>query len=71
MLAPRHVLLIAPKKDHNFQAASVDRITAAAREVFKLYGHPDRLRVEHPDCEHDFPDEMRELAYRQIDAVLR
>jgi dienelactone hydrolase len=70
-LAPRHVMIVAPKKDHNFQAASVDRIAAAAREVYKLYGHPERLRVEHPDCEHDFPDEMRELAYRQIDAVLQ
>ena len=70
-LAPRHVLIIAPKRDHNFQAASVDRIAASAREVYKLYGHPERLRVEHPDCEHDFPDEMRKLAYEQLDAVLR
>jgi hypothetical protein len=70
-LAPRHVLIVAPKKDGNFQAASVDRIAAAAREVYKLYGHADRLRIEHPDCEHDFPDDMRELAYRQIDALLR
>ena len=23
----------------------------------------DRLRVEHPDCEHDFPPEMREMTY--------
>ncbi len=71
VLAPRHVLIIAPKRDHNFQAASVDRIAAAASEVYKLYDHPERLRVEHPDCEHDFPDEMRELAYEQLDAVLR
>jgi dienelactone hydrolase len=70
-LAPRHVLIVAPKADHNFRAASVDKIAAAAREVYKLYGHTDRLRVEHPDCEHDFPDNMRELAYKQIDAVLR
>lgn len=70
-LAPRHVFIVAPKKDHNFQAASVDRIAAAAREVYKLYGNPERLRIEHPDCEHDFPDDMRDLAYRQIDAVLR
>ena len=70
-LAPRHVLIIAPLKDRNFQADSVDRIAAAARPVFKLYGHPDRLRVEHPDCEHDFPQEMREAAYELFDAVLR
>jgi dienelactone hydrolase len=70
-LAPRHVLIIAPQRDHNFLAASVDRIAAAAREVYQLYGHAERLRVEHPDCEHDFPDEMRELAYKQLDDVLR
>jgi hypothetical protein len=70
-LAPRHVLIIAPLKDHNFKAESVDRIAAAAREVYKLYGHPERLRIEHPDCEHDFPQEMRETAYKLFDAVLR
>jgi dienelactone hydrolase len=70
-LAPRHVLVIAPKRDHNFRADSVDRIAAAASQVYNLHGQPDRLCIEHPDCEHDFPDEMRELAYRQLDAVLR
>jgi dipeptidyl aminopeptidase/acylaminoacyl peptidase len=70
-LAPRHVLIIAPLKDHNFQAASVDRIAAAAAPVFQLYGHADRLKIEHPDCAHDFPVEMREKAYQLFDAVLR
>jgi dienelactone hydrolase len=70
-LAPRHVLVIAPLQDHNFVAASVVRIAAAARPVFELYGHADRLRVEHPDIGHDFPPEMREAAYRLIDDVLQ
>jgi dienelactone hydrolase len=61
-LAPRHVLIIAPTKDSNFRADSVDRIAAAARPVFKLHGYGGRLRVEHPDCGHDFPPEMREAA---------
>jgi acetyl esterase/lipase len=69
-LAPRHVLIIAPKKDTNFRADSVDRVAAAARPVFKLLGHEDRLKVEHPDCGHDFPPEMREEAYKLFDAVL-
>lgn len=69
-LAPRDVLIIAPLKDHNFQAASVDAVAAAARQVYELFGHADRLRVEHPDCEHDFPTEMRQLAYQVIDQVL-
>ena len=70
-LAPRRVLIVAPLHDGNFRADSVDRIVAAARPVFALYGHPDRLQVEHPDCAHDFPNEMREKAYALIDAVLR
>jgi hypothetical protein len=69
-LAPRHVLIVAPKKDSNFRADSVDRIVVAARPIFKLHGDEARLRVEHPDCEHDFPPEMREAGYKLIDAVL-
>jgi hypothetical protein len=69
-LAPRHVLIVAPTKDSNFRADSVDRVAAAARTVFKLHGHEDRLRVEHPDCDHDFPSEMREAAYKLFDMVL-
>lgn len=70
-LAPRNVLIIAPLKDHNFQYESVDRIAAAAKPVFALHGHPERLQVLHPDCEHDFPQEMRDAAYRLIDKTLR
>jgi hypothetical protein len=70
-LAPRNVLIVAPTRDSNFKAESVDRIVAAARPVFQLYGHPERLRVVHPDCEHDFPREMRDLAYALFDSVLR
>jgi hypothetical protein len=69
-LAPRHVFIIAPTRDSNFRADSVDRIALAARPVFKLYGHADRLRVEHPDCGHDFPPALRAAAYKLFDAVL-
>lgn len=71
MLAPRHVLIIAPKRDHNFRADSVHRVAAAASEVYKLFGHAERLRVLHPDCDHDFPVEMREEGYKLFDEVLR
>jgi Oxidoreductase family, NAD-binding Rossmann fold len=69
-LAPRHVLIVAPLKDSNFRSDSVDRIAAAARPVYELYGQPGRLRVEHPDCEHDFPQAMRAAAYALFDTVL-
>ena len=70
-LAPRSVLIIAPLHDSNFKAESVDRIVAAARPVFALYGHPERLQVLHPDCPHDFPTDMRQKAYKLFDEVLR
>jgi hypothetical protein len=70
-LAPRHTLIVAPLHDGNFRADSVDRVADAALGVFQLHGQPGRLRVEHPDCGHDFPDAMRELAYQMFDEVLR
>ena len=70
-LAPRHVFISAPLKDSNFQWRSVDRIAEAAVEVYRLHGHPNRLRVEHPDCPHDFPTEMREIAYKMFEDVLK
>jgi dienelactone hydrolase len=69
-LAPRPVLIIAPAGDANFQAASVDRIAAAAKPVFELHRHGDRLRVEHPEIAHDFPPEMRAMAYEFLDRAL-
>jgi hypothetical protein len=70
-LAPRVCYLSAPLKDDNFKWQSVDRIVAAARQVYKLYGKPENLMVEHPDCPHDFPDEIRQRAYVIFDRYLR
>lgn len=69
-LAPRRVLLIAPLHDSNFQAASVDRIAAAAEPIYRLLQVSDRLRVLHPDCGHDFPEEARKAAYEWIERGL-
>lgn len=69
-LAPRPVMISAPLHDANFRAASVDRITAAARKVYALHGAPNALVVEHPDSEHDFPDAVREKAYSFLTTAL-
>jgi dienelactone hydrolase len=70
VLAPRHVLIVAPLEDSNFRSESVDRIAAAAAAAYMLQDHPERLRIEHPACGHDFPDEMRRVAYALFDTVL-
>ena len=69
-LAPRHVLVVAPTGDDNFRAASVDRVAAAAAEVFALESAADRLRVIHPESGHAFTPDARREAYAVIDAVL-
>lgn len=69
-LAPRPVFVNAPLRDSNFQWQSVDRVIAAAREVYTLYRASAHLTVAHPDNEHDFPDTQRETAYRLFDSVL-
>jgi hypothetical protein len=32
---------------------------------------PENLRVEHPTCAHDFPEAVRERAYRLLEETLR
>jgi len=69
-LAPRAMLAIAPKGDANFKWQSAGRVVAAARPVYALHGAAERLDVVHPDCEHDFPPEMRERAYGWLERWL-
>lgn len=70
-LAPRTCFISAPIGDTNFKWRSVDAIAKTAAQIYELYGVPQNLRVEHPDCGHLFPPEMREIAYRLLDQHLR
>ncbi|MBI4624555.1 MAG: alpha/beta hydrolase [Verrucomicrobia bacterium] len=69
-LAPRALFVNAPVGDSNYKWQSVDRIIAAAFQVYQLYGMPEAVRVEHPDVGHSFPPEIRELAYEWIERFL-
>ncbi len=70
-LAPRTFFVNAPLHDSNFQWKSVDECADAARPIYELLGGKDNLTIKHPDCDHNFPDELREEAYHTIDSVLR
>jgi dienelactone hydrolase/predicted neuraminidase len=70
-LAPRPVFVNAPLHDSNFRWKSVDRCVAAAGPAYRLTGAEGGIEVEHPDCDHDFPDEMRERAYSLFESVLK
>jgi dienelactone hydrolase len=70
-IAPRHVYVIAPKKDDNFRWESAAKVVRSAAEVYKLFDAEKNLRIEHPDCPHVFLPEMREKAYKRMDEVLK
>jgi hypothetical protein len=70
-LAPRPVFVNAPLHDGNFRSQSVDHCVAAARPIYDLFDATENLIIKHPDCDHNFPAELREEAYRLIDSVLR
>ncbi|HMJ91509.1 MAG TPA: prolyl oligopeptidase family serine peptidase [Candidatus Acidoferrum sp.] len=70
-LAPRAVFVNAPIGDTNFKWRSVDAVAASAHTIFQLYGATNNLRIEHPNCGHEFPKAMREAAYAVIDKELK
>ena len=70
-LAPRDFFVNAPLGDDNFKWKSVDDIFAEARKVYALYGASDRLQVNHPDCPHLFPEDLREKAYDLLERTLK
>ena len=69
-LAPRPCFISAPLGDSNFRWRSVASVVETARAVYDLYGAGEDLQVVYPDCGHDFPDAIRERAYRVIAEAL-
>ncbi|HEY4308655.1 MAG TPA: alpha/beta fold hydrolase [Pirellulales bacterium] len=69
-LAPRGFFSNSPLRDNNFEVAGVRKAIAEAEKVYELLAAGDRLQVRYPDCEHDFPPEVRREAYQFIDKIL-
>jgi hypothetical protein len=70
-IAPRAIYVAAPLHDANFEVAGVRKCIAAAQPVYDLLGGKDKLVVEYPDCEHDFPDDVRERVYQWLAKELK
>ncbi len=66
-IAPRPVFVNAPVSDSNFDVRGVDECMDKVKNRFP----EGKLVVEHPQCQHDFPPEVREQAYRFLDDQLR
>ena len=70
-LAPRPVFINAPLRDANFEVSGVDDCVKAAQPIYSEVFHAaDAIRVVHPDCEHDFPPEIRTAAYEFLERSL-
>ena len=69
-LAPRPFLASAPLRDHNFAVEGVKVCIAAAQPVYDLLDAADKLQVNYPDCDHNFPEEVRKVAYEFLDRHL-
>jgi hypothetical protein len=65
-IVPRAVFVNAPLHDSNFDVDGVNACVTKMKRKFPA----DRLVVEHPDCGHDFPPDVRERAYRFLDREL-
>ena len=69
-IAPRAVFINAPTADANFEVSGVDDCVNAATPVYALLEAGEKLVAVHPECEHDFPPDVREAAYAFVDRIL-
>jgi pimeloyl-ACP methyl ester carboxylesterase len=70
-LAPRPFFSCSPTRDSNFEVEGVRKAERAVRPVYELLGAGDALQVRYPDAAHDFPNEVREEAYKFLDRALK
>ena len=70
-LAPRALLVIAPKQDPNFDVAGVRESVAYASASYALMAVAEKLSALYPEGGHTFPEEMRQAAYSWLDRWLK
>lgn len=71
LIAPRPFFISAPRNDDIFPVAGAAHSVAVAETVYQQLGFPLNLRVEYPDCGHEFPTHIRKLAYGFIEEHLQ
>lgn len=70
-LAPRTFVSVSPIHDANFDVNGVRKAVPAAGSIYTLFKAREELMLLTPDCEHDFPTDMRLQSYNVIDRVLK
>lgn len=62
---------VSPIHDANFDVNGVRKAVPAAGSIYTLFKAREELMLLTPDCEHDFPTDMRLQSYNVIDRVLK
>lgn len=70
LIAPRALLSISPERDDNFEVDGVRRVEPETLATWKTLGDPTAVRFDYPDCDHDFPPDVRRVAYSFLDTHL-
>jgi hypothetical protein len=69
--APRPFLASSPTGDDNFEVSGVKDSIASAMPIYELFGKADHLQANYPECGHDFPADVRKVAYEFFDRHLK
>jgi pimeloyl-ACP methyl ester carboxylesterase len=69
--APRPFLASSPIGDSNFEVSGVKDSIASAKPIYELFGAADNLQANYPNCAHDFPEDVRKVAYEFFDKHLK
>jgi pimeloyl-ACP methyl ester carboxylesterase len=69
--APRPFLASSPIGDRNFEVSGVKDAISSAQRIYELLGVPDALQANYPNCAHDFPEDVRKVAYEFFDKHLQ
>ena len=70
-LAPRTFVSVSPVGDANFDINGVRKAIPVAGSIYSLFKAREELILLTPDCEHDFPADMRLQSYVVMDRVLK
>ncbi len=70
-IAPRPIFINAPLHDDNFDVGGVKKAVLEANKVYDLLGKKDGITVRYPDCQHDFPEDVRAEVYDWLDNQLK
>ena len=69
--APRAFLASSPLHDDNFEVSGVKDCMAKAKPVYEMFGAAEKLQANYPNCKHQFPPDVRKVAYDFLDRWLK